>query len=809
MFLFIIGNFLLNPSFENWNDGNPENWFLSGTGINFSQELDTVYKDNYSCKVILQDTVTLWLYQRLPAKPDSIYNFTCFIYENDPAGRARWAFKFFLSDGTIQTQYGGSYTQNKPFWQYLSTGPITLPSNTDSIEVQIRFYDSLDVWDGNAEFFIDNLYLCYPAQDTTNVIINEIHYNPSTLQGGDSYFEFVEIFNPSFEDTINLTQFKLTDWDTPKFTFPAIELPPEEFIVIVSNMDSFFAETEYSDDFLNGNDQIIGPWCSIALGNSGDEVVLMNADSVTIDSVRYGTSSPWPTSPNGDGPSLELIDWTANNNNGANWGASNETYGTPGEINTITNPGPTIGKILRFPYIPYAAEQETIKSKIVDNNTVVSSKFLYWMNEQDIDSMVMTQGLDDTFYCVIPGQTNGTRLDSFFIKAIDNESKISYSDTTRGFFWGITDIQDIRVNRTNGAPLYSGYDVRVLGVVTAPESVFAVNYLLFYLQDGTSGIACHDPDPSKIQPIYENDSLEVIGTIVNFAGETQLKYIGDYITYLGSGNPKIPDTITISQMSEAYEGKLIIIQNVDTAYHSPWQAGVNTLDTISDFSKALGLIWIDLDTDIDGWGPDWGTNQNIKGILRQYDISSPYTSGYEISPRSQLDFAPYLGTFEILLNGYSEINYVNLFWHSKGEFRLFEIYMRKDDGSEKLAETNQKKIRLGPFDDGDYTFYVKGVSHTFTYLSNLINVSIISLKEGIYDFNFKDKISFTYVSHSEKKIQIKIIDISGRTVYESEEGVRPKKNFIKIDIKSLIRGIYFLHILDGNYTYIKKFTKIF
>lgn len=75
-----------------------------------------------------------------------------------------------------------------------------------------------------------------------------------------------------------------------------------------------------------------------------------------------------------------------------------------------------------------------------------------------------------------------------------------------------------------------------------------------------------------------------------FEGEKQLKYVGDYITNLGEGNPLTPQIITISQMSEEYEGKLVTIQNVDTAYHSPWASGVNILDTITDFSKAFGTL---------------------------------------------------------------------------------------------------------------------------------------------------------------------------------------------------------------------------
>lgn len=109
----------------------------------------------------------------------------------------------------------------------------------------------------------------------------------------------------------------------------------------------------------------------------------------------------------------------------------------------------------------------------------------------------MTQDVNDTFYFIINGEANGTRLDSFFIKAVENVSKISYSDTTRGFFWGIVNIQDLRVNDINGSQLYRGYDIRVCGVVTAAESIYAMNYLLFYLQDGTGGITCQDPDPTK------------------------------------------------------------------------------------------------------------------------------------------------------------------------------------------------------------------------------------------------------------------------------------------------------------------------
>jgi hypothetical protein len=51
-------------------------------------------------------------------------------------------------------------------------------------------------------------------------------------------------------------------------------------------------------------------------------------------SLTYGDSNPWPTAPDGSGPSLQIIDSQGNGNDPANWRASTVDGGTPGRDET-------------------------------------------------------------------------------------------------------------------------------------------------------------------------------------------------------------------------------------------------------------------------------------------------------------------------------------------------------------------------------------------------------------------------------------------------------------------------------------------
>ena len=71
------------------------------------------------------------------------------------------------------------------------------------------------------------------------------------------------------------------------------------------------------------------------LDGGGELVRLFNAGGLLMDAVEYDDDPPWPEEPDGNGPSLELIDPALDNSLAANWAAS-AGYGSPGSINSAS-----------------------------------------------------------------------------------------------------------------------------------------------------------------------------------------------------------------------------------------------------------------------------------------------------------------------------------------------------------------------------------------------------------------------------------------------------------------------------------------
>lgn len=72
-----------------------------------------------------------------------------------------------------------------------------------------------------------------------------------------------------------------------------------------------------------------------SLDNNGERIALKDADGRTVDSVTYDDVLPWPTSPDGGGTSLELIDVNGDPDSYGNWKASDVVKGTPGQANSV------------------------------------------------------------------------------------------------------------------------------------------------------------------------------------------------------------------------------------------------------------------------------------------------------------------------------------------------------------------------------------------------------------------------------------------------------------------------------------------
>jgi len=158
------------------------------------------------------------------------------------------------------------------------------------------------------------------------LIINEINYNSAPdFDPGD----WIELYNPA-SDTVDLNDWCFKDDDDAhKFLFPeSTKIEPYGYLVLCQNQSAFhshFPEViHYIGDFEFG------------LGSNGEAVRIFNACWMLIDSIKYEADPPWPTAPDGNGPTLELIDPNLDNCVAENWQASNG-YGTPGKPNSDPN----------------------------------------------------------------------------------------------------------------------------------------------------------------------------------------------------------------------------------------------------------------------------------------------------------------------------------------------------------------------------------------------------------------------------------------------------------------------------------------
>ena len=163
--------------------------------------------------------------------------------------------------------------------------------------------------------------------DTTlsNIVITEIMYNPP--EAGTDSLEFIELYNNGFE-LENLGGYYFSSGI--EYTFPSTILNPGEFVTVAVN----------SQAMLNTFGVTALQWASGGLSNDGELIELKNNAGITIDDVQYDDSSPWPTAPDGGGPSLVLCDPNSDNSLGSNWIASlnfvtnngdgNPIYATPG-----------------------------------------------------------------------------------------------------------------------------------------------------------------------------------------------------------------------------------------------------------------------------------------------------------------------------------------------------------------------------------------------------------------------------------------------------------------------------------------------
>ena len=153
-------------------------------------------------------------------------------------------------------------------------------------------------------------------------------FNNSEESGIINPADWVELYNPTNESiAIGWWEFKDGD-DTHVFIIPENQvLESGAYLVLCKDSLAF------NDNFPNVSN-FIGEF-DFGLNGGGELVRLFDADELPVDEVNYNDSSPWPLEPDGNGPTLELIHPSLDNDLGVNWAASDNNGGTPGVVNSV------------------------------------------------------------------------------------------------------------------------------------------------------------------------------------------------------------------------------------------------------------------------------------------------------------------------------------------------------------------------------------------------------------------------------------------------------------------------------------------
>ncbi|MCL5030049.1 MAG: lamin tail domain-containing protein [Bacteroidetes bacterium] len=179
-------------------------------------------------------------------------------------------------------------------------------------------------------FFITlSTYFIFPQSDTS-LTLTEIMFNP--LSGNN---EFIEVFNTSFTNSIDLKNFKIKYYTSTPDTFKSAGfgtiLPPQSYAIIFEldyNIDSGIYKNlvPISTLILKISD---GSFGSSGMSNTTSRpILLLNAQGDMLESYTYSAN-------NSTGFSDEKIHPTKNNSI-ENWGNSIIQNGTPGFKNSIS-----------------------------------------------------------------------------------------------------------------------------------------------------------------------------------------------------------------------------------------------------------------------------------------------------------------------------------------------------------------------------------------------------------------------------------------------------------------------------------------
>lgn len=673
-----------------------------------------------------------------------------------------------------------------------------------------------------------------------DLVINEIMYNTP-----DADEEWVELYNNT-NAVIELENWQLLDNDDSHM--PIIipsghsVAPGGYFTIVIATAGNFPFTPDYDG---SGN---------FNLNNSGDEIRIWNSDGFLVDNVAYTAVAPWPTEPNGSGPSLALLAPDLDNSLAVNWAASNENGGTPGAIN--------------FPLLPFVTVISPNGGEIIYQNSDFDINWIYGAFEGDIKIELFRDGQTAIELITDIAASTGTYLwsvgESFdiatdykiVITALITEAPFDESDD----FFSIEEpivIPNLVITEIMYNPPESGNDsLEFLEIYNLGEETVSLEGIYF-----SEGIDYVFPDVEILPNTFllvSIDSLAMMqtfnveayqwtgGALSNGGEDIEIKDVHgniiDFVEYddalpwdtLADGfghsltlcNPEVDNNIAENWTHSEYF--MALNAEGDSIWATPgfgcqvsllaqFEADVTLILVgnsvqFTDLTIGNPISWL---WTFEGGTPATFDGQNPPAIVYNdagiWDVSLAVNDGISTHNITYVDYirsgidpvADFEATFTVVTVG----SYTNFINNSIGDELTYDWYF---EGGDPETSTNE--------DPGDIYYLIFDVT---TYdvrliVSNDFGVDTLTrvdyiqtIPDAIVENPLSDIIIypnptdefFTIEITDDSLLEVLIRDISGREVYKMTI-----KNTTKVNVSYLQKGIYLVSLYDksSNNMLIKK-----
>ncbi|OXM87313.1 S-layer homology domain-containing protein [Paenibacillus rigui] len=240
-------------------------------------------------------------------------------------------------------------------------------------------------------------------------------------------------------------------------------------------------------------------------------------------------------------------------------------------------------------------------------------------------TVYFSNGTNDVYVTQLTYGSQGKSLESAAVAITKKDSNL------------ITPISSLHTNDSNGKSDKINLAFTVQGVVTVAPNV--IGSKAFYIQDATGGINVYGL-PAGVT-VTQGDLVTINGTIAFYNGLTEL--VPSTITKDGTALLPEPAVRTVTELTdytkaESWEGSLVKVTGKVTSVPASADTGGGYNVTIADDKGKTMTLRVMATTDIQVAADIInGLTYTFTAMFSQYDSSSPYTTGYQIFPRSKAD----------------------------------------------------------------------------------------------------------------------------------------------------------------------------